>query len=636
MTPAEFLSRLNGVSKSGAGYEARCPAHEDNRPSLTVSFTDDRILLNCHAGCEFEAICAATGVTPADLFFEPIRRNGDSVVATYDYVDEAGRLLFQVVRSTGKRFRQRHRATDGEWVWSIKGVRRVLYRLPAVMGAVVAGRPVYIVEGEKDVHSVEKAGGVATCNPMGAGKWDDDYSRYLIGADVIVVADKDDTGRHHAEVVAASLRPVAKSVALRQTKEGKDVTDHLAAGFLLDDLDELDQTSSKTTEETKTPDRPEPHDVACWAETPDDQAEPAVVEDLLYRGQLIGIAGEEGDGKTLLAQQVCHQLARHEPILGAFPCGQIRPRRILFVDTEMTEDDARPRALEMARRGLAVDPNQLWWVCTGPLDLARFDDRTYIDELLERYGADFVWIDAGGSAVEDPKDDLPVRAFFAWLQRHLQTGRLVAGGITLHPRKRGQGEYGRRFDDLFGSREWKGRLSKALFVDGNTVTFWKDRGHHLHRRYPAQPGDRYPKATLARPGVDDPEAVPFELHPYAKDHPTDEAAIRTEVLELLSKEPDRYTKTAVVGLLKVQKAAGFVVVNQLLADEIIGPNHKGATLRVLDLTSSQMSGTQSGETAGQKVLELTGTDRTYLGGSVSSQVPSPVGAELEPEPTEDH
>lgn len=239
MTPAEFLSRLEGVRKCGAGYEARCPAHDDDRPSLTVSLTDDRILLNCHYGCEFDAICAAADVKPADLFFEPIRRNGDSVVATYDYVDEAGRLLFQVVRSTGKRFRQRHRGPDGEWVWNIKGVRRVLYRLPPLLAAAAVGRTVYVVEGEKDVHSIEAAGETATCNPMGAGKWEDDYSRFLIGADVIVVADRDDKGREHAALVAAAVRPVAKSLVVRQAKEGKDVTDHLSAGHRLDELADL-------------------------------------------------------------------------------------------------------------------------------------------------------------------------------------------------------------------------------------------------------------------------------------------------------------------------------------------------------------------------------------------------------------
>ncbi|MGZ4619458.1 MAG: hypothetical protein ACXV3F_12235 [Frankiaceae bacterium] len=42
-----------------------------------------------------------------------------------------------------------------------------------MLEAVKSGQPVYVVEGEKDVHSVEYAGAVATTSPMGAGKWRD-------------------------------------------------------------------------------------------------------------------------------------------------------------------------------------------------------------------------------------------------------------------------------------------------------------------------------------------------------------------------------------------------------------------------------------------------------------------------------
>ena len=44
-----------------------------------------------------------------------------------------------------------------------------------LIAAVQDSRTVYIVEGEKDVQAVERAGGVATCNPGGAGKWRAEY-----------------------------------------------------------------------------------------------------------------------------------------------------------------------------------------------------------------------------------------------------------------------------------------------------------------------------------------------------------------------------------------------------------------------------------------------------------------------------
>ena len=69
MTAAEFLGRLDRVRKSGSGWTARCPAHEDHHASLSVGEgTDGRILLKCFAGCSAEAIVRALGLELLDLF----------------------------------------------------------------------------------------------------------------------------------------------------------------------------------------------------------------------------------------------------------------------------------------------------------------------------------------------------------------------------------------------------------------------------------------------------------------------------------------------------------------------------------------------------------------------------------------
>jgi hypothetical protein len=71
----DVLSRLSGVKKSGDEFIARCPAHDDRRPSLSVAEGDDgRVLLYCHAGCSIDAIVGALGLTLADLF--PARERG--------------------------------------------------------------------------------------------------------------------------------------------------------------------------------------------------------------------------------------------------------------------------------------------------------------------------------------------------------------------------------------------------------------------------------------------------------------------------------------------------------------------------------------------------------------------------------
>lgn len=54
---------------NGRGFILRCPAHEDRKPSLSVSIgTDGRVLLKCFCGCTALAICEAIGKTLRDLF----------------------------------------------------------------------------------------------------------------------------------------------------------------------------------------------------------------------------------------------------------------------------------------------------------------------------------------------------------------------------------------------------------------------------------------------------------------------------------------------------------------------------------------------------------------------------------------
>ena len=160
---------------------------------------------------------------------------GDQIIATYDYTDEHGTLLFQVCRTARKQFPQRRPAPadPSGWAWKLGDTRRVPYRLPKLIAAVAAGHLVYITEGEKDVHAIEAAGGVATTSPGGAGKWRDEYDAWFTGADVIVIADRDEPGRAHARTVREHLQPVARTVAVFEAAEGKDAADHLASGHSL-------------------------------------------------------------------------------------------------------------------------------------------------------------------------------------------------------------------------------------------------------------------------------------------------------------------------------------------------------------------------------------------------------------------
>ncbi len=226
---------------------ACCPFHDDNRPSLSV---------NLHSGLWY---CHACGSSGGDIFdFEMKLENCDfrtavtniaklvenpelvqvmraAPLAVYDYCDENGTLLFQVVRSRGKDFKQRRPDGKDGWIYKLDGVRRVLYNLPQV----IAANTVCIAEGEKDADrlghvlaaNIDLEGRwAATTNPSGAGKWFDSYSPYLKGKDVIIFADNDEVGKRHAQQVAASVFPFANStkvVELPGLPQHGDVSDYL-------------------------------------------------------------------------------------------------------------------------------------------------------------------------------------------------------------------------------------------------------------------------------------------------------------------------------------------------------------------------------------------------------------------------
>jgi len=207
-------SQGSTVKETGARQaSATCPAHDDRRPSLSITGIEGRTLIYCHAGCETPEVLAALGLRSSDLFDSP---RGQS----YDYPD--GR---KVHRSTDKKFRQSGNTKGNS-----------LFRADRVGDA----RTIYVVEGEQDVLAIESAGGTAVSPAMGAGK----ASRFdwtpLEGRGVVIVADKDEPGRHHAAEVARLLKPVAAAVKIVEAKSGKDAADHIASGHGLDEFVAVD------------------------------------------------------------------------------------------------------------------------------------------------------------------------------------------------------------------------------------------------------------------------------------------------------------------------------------------------------------------------------------------------------------
>lgn len=164
---------------------------------------------------------------------QPQQATKPRIVATYDYTDAAGELLFQVCRYEPKDFRQRRPDGKNGWVWKMAGVQKVIYRLPKMLEAITAGRTIYITEGEKAADRLAALGLDATCSPGGAGKWRSSYSAFLRGADVVILPDNDQPGHQHAEQVASVLQGIAKRVrvlALPGLPDKGDVADWIDGG----------------------------------------------------------------------------------------------------------------------------------------------------------------------------------------------------------------------------------------------------------------------------------------------------------------------------------------------------------------------------------------------------------------------
>jgi putative DNA primase/helicase len=248
-------ARLLGGEVSGRGVRVPGPGHSPQDRSLSIKFTrsaPDGFVVHSFAG---DDDLACRDYVRAKLGLNgDARANSSTIKECYDYTDEVGELLFQVVRFEPKGFRQR-RPNGLDWIWKLDGTRRVLYHLTELLEAVALERTVFIAEGERAVNALIKLGVPATCSPGGAEKWRDEYAQHLEGADVVILPDTDEPGRRHANMVAASLTGIARRVRvlpLPGLAEGEDPFDWIEAGGTAEQLWQLvagsgDATPPRTT-----------------------------------------------------------------------------------------------------------------------------------------------------------------------------------------------------------------------------------------------------------------------------------------------------------------------------------------------------------------------------------------------------
>lgn len=343
---AEDLARLaegrgDQVKRRGNWYDARCPGHEDEHPSLSFRDSERGLVLKCHAGCPHEAIAAGFGLEPGALSWVNGARAATRVriVETYPYCDEMGNLLYEVVRLEPKAFRQRRPDGSGGWIWKLDGARRVLYQLPALQGQGM----VYVVEGEKDVERLRSLGLPATTNPSGAGKWRQEYSAQLKAAkvrSVVVLPDNDKPGEEHAVGVAESCRSAGldvQVVRLPGLRPKGDVSDWFAAGHTAAELFTLARKAPFLS--GTAPGYPAPVLIRL------SEIEPERLSWLwpgrLARGKVTLLVGDPGLGKSFVTLDAGARIStgREWPDGGPAPLGEV----ILLNAEDGLADTIRPR-----------------------------------------------------------------------------------------------------------------------------------------------------------------------------------------------------------------------------------------------------------------------------------------------------
>lgn len=264
LTLDDVLTRLDGVKKTGSGHTARCPAHDDEKASLSIgSGNDGRILLTCHAGCSFDSICDAIGAHPSELFpgsaptprrvptrkapsFQSIHEaigastrslvaNGGKLAGQWQYHDENGAIVGVAVRvdmpDGGKEIRPLA-LVDGAWSCKAMPAPRPVYRLRELMNA-ESRELLVITEGEKCADAVASIGLVATTSAGGANAArQSDWKIAVSFNEIWVLADNDPAGLKYANDVEASIRrhdpgAAVKVFTLPGVGVGGDVVDWL-------------------------------------------------------------------------------------------------------------------------------------------------------------------------------------------------------------------------------------------------------------------------------------------------------------------------------------------------------------------------------------------------------------------------
>jgi hypothetical protein len=330
------LDRLEGVKQRGGRYQAQCPAHDDNEPSLSVAEGEGgKAIVKCFAGCEAEEVVAALDLEIKDLFE---RRNGHKkelrstprkTTATVqppcdleNYASEKG-LSVEFLRNEGLRdqkyqgqpaVRISYRGVDGSeeavryrtalekteeaddrFRWRT-GSKSRLYGLWRLEGIKKTGY-VLLVEGESDCHTLWYHG-IAALGIPGANNWKPEFAEHLEGIERIYAVIEPDQG-------GETLREKLSASSLRERLQVVDLGEHKDASSLyLSDRERFEENLNRALAAAVPLSELERREAVAkareaWAECEEMARDPNILERFARDLARSGVAGESRVAKLL-------------------------------------------------------------------------------------------------------------------------------------------------------------------------------------------------------------------------------------------------------------------------------------------------------------------------------------------------
>lgn len=338
------LAHLPDAKRSGSDWRARCPAHDDREPSLSVAQGERGALLKCHAGCSQDAVLSALGLSAAELFDDHAERPARQPTV-YHVRDPSGRVVAEHVRTDRpggrKGFTWRRDGSPG-----LRGLK--VADLPLYGWPLAGDGPVILTEGEKACDAVKSLGFAALGTVTGAGVTPNAaVLEPLRGRHVVLWPDNDEPGQQHMERIAATLRGVGASVRWLSwpgaREPGDDAADFIARRGTRDALASLIEQAAPPSPDARTGPAESPRSAYVLVANVERGRVEWLWPGRIPRGKLVILDGDPGLGKSTVMCDLAARVTRGRPMpTEAAPAGP--PAAVVVLSAEDDVGDTlRPR-----------------------------------------------------------------------------------------------------------------------------------------------------------------------------------------------------------------------------------------------------------------------------------------------------